>query len=82
MLVAGLDLEGAEQIRPVVAQSIEGFGDSRRRQIPGDDRLDDRLVDALRTRRIELAIRGVLAVSEDEFDFPCLAGGQLEPDVV
>ena len=82
VLVAGLDVERAQQIRPVVAQGLEGRRHGRRLEVLLDDRLDGPLVDRLRTGRIELAVLRVLAVAEHEDDFLRLAGGKLEPDVV
>ena len=82
VLVGGRDLQGSEQLRPVVAQLLVGTLDLVGAQIALDHRLDRLLVDGLRARRIELGLVRVLPVAEHEDDLLRFAWGERQLDVV
>ncbi len=82
VLAAAFDLEGAEPLGPGLPERRECRLDHDRVEVPGDDRANPPLVDRPRAGRVELGVRRVLRVPEDERDVACLTRAELEADLV
>ncbi len=82
VLVARPRLVRPDEVGPARAQRLERCLDRGRLEVASDRRPDAPLVDPLGARWIELRVRGVLGVAQDELDLPRLAGPDLEANMV